>query len=396
VMPGAQNCIGSSIRKMDLAMSGNILSTIAHSLTSGTIAEMAARARIDGASARKAAELGVPAILGALTELLSRPKGDARLTSVLARPWFNHLDTSGPLETSGLSMQGQQGGSSLLTFLLGEESACILANTIGRCVGACQGAMHPFLDTLMATILHALVQQCCAARPDGKEIANLLRVERDLVATAMPAGLASLLRGNGFYERLGRSLPPVPALAAQSRTWAGKTTARPPATASGVASLARDLYATWPYWVLPLLALTGLGWYFLAGNMSHRAGGANLVIAPLPEFRSRAASTASVNGNSNLAAADQGRDDDNRVDQKSANVTEVAGADPQTAAAVVSQGRFLGIGEADLHRRHDQNGGEVRPLADPAKDELSIAATPWRRHLRFVSPEFKGAIPQRD
>ena len=377
-------------------MSGNNLATIAHSLTSGTIAEMAARARIDGASARKALELGVPAILAALTELHSGSKGDARLTSVLARLWRNPLDKGGPPE-SGMPMQGQQADGSLVTFLLGEESAGILAKTIGRCVGAGEGAMHPFLDSLMATILRALVQQCGAANPDGKAVANLLRVERDLVATAMPAGLASLLREKGFYDRLGCSLPPVPVLAARRRTWAFKTTPRPPATASGVASLARDLYVTWPYWVLPLIALTGLGWYFLAGDMSQRGGGAaNVVIAPLPELRSRAAGKASLNGNSNLAFADQGRDDDNRVGQKSANVTEVAGADPQTAVAVVSQGRFLGIGEADLHRRHDHNGGDVHPLADPAKDELAIAATPWRRHLRFVSPEFKDAIPQRD
>jgi hypothetical protein len=395
-MPGAQNCLASSIRKMDLAMSGNILATIAHSLTAGTVAEMAVRARIDGASARKAAELGVPAILGALTELHFRSKGDARLTSVLARVWRNPLDKSGPPETSGMPMQGQQAGGSLVTLLLGEESAGILAKTIGRCVGAGEGAMHSFLDTLMATILCALVQQCGAANPDGKAVANLLKVQRDLVATAMPAGLASLLREKGFYDQLGCSPPPLPMLAAQRRTWAGKTSPRPPATASGIASLARDLYVTWPYWVLPLIALTGLSWYFLAGDMSQRGGGAAKVIAPLLELRSRAASKASVNGNSSLAVADQGRDDDNRVGQQSANVTEVAGADPQTAVAVVSQGRFLGIGEAD--RRHDQNGGEIRPLADPTKDELSIAATssPWRRHLRFVSPDFKAAIPQRD
>ena len=377
-------------------MSGNILATIAHSLTSGTIAEMAARARIEGASARKAAELGVPAILGALTELHFRSKGDARLTSALARL---SLDKGGPPETSGMPMQEQQVGGALVPFLLGEESAGILAQTIGKCVGVGAGAMQPFLDALMATILRALVQQCGAANLDGKAVANLLRVQRDLVATAMPAGLASLLREKGFYDRLGCSLPPVPALAAQPRTWAGKTTPRPPARASGGASLARDLYVTWPYWVLPLIALTGLGWYFLAGDMSQRVGGAaTVVVAPLPELRSRAASKASVIGNGILAAADQGRDDDSRVGQKAANVTEVAGADPQTAVAVVSQGRFLGIGEADLHRRHDQNGGEVRPLADPTKNELSIAATssPWRRRLRFVSPDFKAAIPQRD
>ena len=340
-------------------MSGNILATIAHSLTSGTIAEMAARARIDGASARKAAELGVPAILGALTELHFRSKGDARLTSVLAGLWRNPLDKGGPPETSGMPMQEQAGGS-LVTFLLGEESAGILAKTIGRCVGAGEGAMHPFLDTLMATILRALVQQCGAANLDGKAVANLLRVERDLVATAIPAGLASLLREKGFYDRLGCSLPPVPVLAARRRTWAGKTTPRPPATASGVASLARDLYVTWPYWVLPLIALTGLGWYFLAGDMSQRGGGAaNVVIAPLPELRNRGASKASVNGNSNLAAADQGRDDDNRVGQKSANVTEaMAGAGPQTAVA---------DGQPRPLPRHRRGGS-----ASPARSE-------WRR-----------------
>ena len=64
---------------------GTLLAAIARDLTLDDVDALAAQADIDRASARKAAELAVPALVSGLSELPFRANGIARLTSALAR-----------------------------------------------------------------------------------------------------------------------------------------------------------------------------------------------------------------------------------------------------------------------------------------------------------------------
>jgi hypothetical protein len=241
--------------------------------------------------------------------------------------------------------------------------------------------MHAFLDGLAATVLGTIDEVCRQANCDGKALASLLRAERELATAAMPAGLSDLLRGNGFYARLG--------LAALPRAVGGQTDAKP----ALLPRSARKAYARRAYWALPLTALMAGVWYFHAAAIKQwvTSGGADVVIS-LPEFIGR--STASQSG-----LAD--RDVYDRAGENIGTVTDLlVGAERQFAAAFVGFGRVLGFGEeriarpvADLQSRQDRDG--VQPLVvDLAKDELNVAPPPpaSEQWLRFSSPQFRDAI----
>lgn len=245
--PVASRLLNAHCWKWMLAMSGDILATIARGLTPDQITAFAAQVEIDAASARKAAELGVPAILVALSELAQSGRGAARLAIVLRQR------ACGLGRSPRSAAQASQAEDSPIAFLLGAESSAALASAIGRCVGASAAATQAFLDEVTATILSALAEEC---GPRGDEaIADLLKLNRELFAGAMPAGLSNLLEANAFFDRLGRSTTSLSVRRAE------------PARPAPPPRLARRGQARMA-WLLAVLGLiAGAAWYlFCAGN----------------------------------------------------------------------------------------------------------------------------------
>ena len=359
-------------------MSGKLLATIAQVLTADAVDAMAAHAQIDRASARKAAELGVPALIGGLSELLAK-KGLARLMRAIASQTL-------PGETAAMSVPGRSDGGSLLTFLFGFESADVLAAAIGRIVGAGERSTHAFLDALASRVLIVIAREDQAIA-GGKGLAQLLRAEREPVATALPAGLSSALRANGFYEHLGRPAPATMPAAEPGSPTNTSLPARFGASRTGG-------YARWGYWALPLLTLFAGVWYFHAEAL-HRwvgSGGTDVAIPPWSELRTRLARTASQIE----WIGDRGHDGDSRAGEGMGTLTDlVVGAATQVATA-------LGIGEApvaapvaDFEPRQENDGADERLGIDPVEPGLEAApARPGaRQRLHFVAPAFKDAIP---
>jgi hypothetical protein len=342
---------------------------------------LAAQLDIDRASARKAAELAVPALVSGLSELPFRANGIARLTSALARP------SASPGEAAG--MPQPQGEASLITSLLGSGSAEALASAIGRFVGASPRSMHAFLDGLAVTVLGAIAEVCRQANIEGKGLPTLLRAERELAAAAMPAGLSDLLRGNGFYARLGR-----PGLAALPQAAGAQTDARQ----AGSPSIARNAYARWAYWALPLTALVAGVCFFHAAAINQWVASASTDLdISLPELIGRSAGTASQSWVADSSY--QGRDVYDGAGENIGTVTDLLG-EGGLAAAVANLGRLLGYGEesaalpvADVRSRQDHDGAQSL-VVDPAKDQSNVASPPAasRQRLRFSSPPFRDAI----
>ena len=356
-------------------MSGQLIATVSQFLTSEVIDAMAAQAHIDPASARKAAELGVPAILSGLAEFELRANGVARLRSAIAKL------PSNPGETGRVSLPPQQGGASLITDFFGAESAEVLACGIGRFVGASKSSTHAFLDGLASAVLGAVAGQARQANADDKDLANLLRAEQEPAAAALPIGLSNLLRSNGFYKNLGH---PTPAGLCGGQAHASLT-------GSTVAAAAAGAHARWAYWALPLAVLVAGVAYFHANAINPWVGpgGSHVVVSPLGD--PRAPVTANQTG-----AAYPGSAVSNAAAEKRGTLTElVAGADARVRAALLSLARFLGTGEeghavalVDLQRRQDNERGD-------ATDELTRAAAGVsRQRLRFVSPGFKDLMAQ--
>ena len=354
-------------------MSGTVLATVARSVTLDRIDAMAEHAAVDRASARKAAELGVPAILTALNENLCRASGVARLRQAL------HMGSAakGPK---------QEGSGGVIGFLLGDARAAALASAIGRFVGARESSTLAFLDELTAAILGALAEASGEASADGRAVANLLKAERDGIAAAMPSGLASLLGAHGLSQRPGRSALPTPAPGR-----GGSASA-----ASGTRRLGTSRAAC----ALALLALTGVAWSLLAPGVEQQtAGGAGdgvVSALPAPDARLMGRDGMRVE----MIATEQLQDVD--AFNRARTVTDwLGGSEGPIVAALVRLGRLVGIGAADVALPvadwalwPDRGRPEERRLVEAANAGMDGPSAPalGRQHLRFVSEEFRDAI----
>ena len=357
-------------------MSGKVLATIGQVLTVDVIDAMAGRAEMDRASARKAAELGVPAILTALTELVSRPSGVARLTRALAG------------QSTSLVEDGR---GDRIGVLLGGANAGALALAIGRFVGAPKCSAYALLEQLTATILQALAREDANAHAGGEGVANLLMAEKDLIAAAMPVGLSSLLGAQPGPRRV----------AAGRSTMAGRGTARGeidhPSRGGATASpLMRRLTAGPALGAVSLVALAALACYVFAAKVEQIGGGSgDGVVASLPEPNIPPQVQADVAPLD--ASAPQPWTDINDLGGGKMGAADVLGGLDGIRSALVRLEHFFGFGEHGiagpvvrlLNRRHD-NDPDRRLILDAEETDLLAA----RRQLRFASPQFKQAIHQ--
>jgi hypothetical protein len=352
-------------------MSGKILATVGDVVTLDLVDILAERAQIDRASARKAAELGVPAILATLSERILRPGGVARMTQALQK---------GPVAWG----QTQEGAAGVTAFLLGDLRAGALASAIGRFVGARASSTMLFLDELTVAILGALAQASGHVKADGKAIANLLKAQSEETAAAMPLGLASLLGANGSYQGPDSVLP------AATRVTDGSSTAR--GRGAGRAA-----------WVLAVLALTGLAWYVLAAGMTQQTGGEadDRVVLALPVPDARPLGQVGMRAEVVTAPAQLHRPDLSSAREKMRTVLDVlGGTEGPIAPVLVSLGRLLGLRErgvailpADVALLPDQVRAEERRLLGQAAARTgSSAPALGRQNLSFASEEFREAI----
>jgi hypothetical protein len=333
----------------DLAMSEKLLATIGDVVTLDLVDAMAERVQIDRASARKAAELGVPAILVALTDRVGRANGVARLTQALQK---------------GSVARGPEGAPAGVTaFVLGDERAGALASAIGRFVGARESSTLTFLDQLTVAILGALGQ--ASGEVNGKTIATLLKAQSEDIAAAMPVGLASLLAAHGSKQRPGGWALPTPA-----RGRDGSAVARRTSRAA---------------WALALLAITGLAWYLLAVGMQEQTGGEPGEARPLGQVGLRAEVVSAI---AHLQSPDFLNSAGERM---RARIT----------AALVSLGRRIGLPEGDpaisaaqVALWSDQGRAEEPRVVDGAKAAQTGPSAPalGRQRLSFVAEGFREAI----
>jgi hypothetical protein len=346
-------------------MSGKILATVSDVVTLDLVDVLAERAQIDRASARKAAELAVPAILAAMTERILRPGGVARMTQALQKG-------------SVACGQTQEGAAGVTAFLLGDQRAGALASAIGRFVGARASSTLIFLDDLTVAILGALAQASGHVKADGKAIANLLKAQSEEIAAAMPLGLASLLGANG-------SQGPAP-------------------RGRDGSSVARSRGAGRAAWVLALLALTGLAWYLLAAGMKQQTGGepGDRVVTALPVPDAQPLGQVGMRAQVVTATAQLHRPDllSSAGEGMRSVIDVLGGSEGPIATALVSLGRLLGLREggvailpADVALSPDRvRAEERRSLGRAAAGTGSSVPVLGRQNLSFASEGFRAAI----
>jgi uncharacterized protein DUF937/PRC-barrel domain protein len=319
-------------------MSTNLVSTITQVLSSNFVSRVSSSLGLDGAQVEKALQAGGPALLAALTSLVSKPGGAAKLADTLAQQQPGVL-------TSLANMIGGSGqkalidtGVSTLTSLLGGTTTSALTNAVGQYAGIGEGGSKSLMGVLGPVVMGVLGQQQRGSGLDATGLADLLASQKDNIARALPAGFASYLSGTGILDRItGPTARPEPAYA------------RSPSSST-----------TTPSWLLPalgILAIGALAWYLFSGP-------AKQTVATLP---TKVETPAQMPGKAIfIVRADEaknwiGRPVYSSDNKKVGEITEITrDPDDKVAEVYIDTGSFLGIG-ATRYRVTSEQIQEVKP-----------------------------------
>jgi hypothetical protein len=374
-------------------MATDIASVVSRFLTPEVIGKLATAAGLDSAAAGTAVSAAVPSILSGLAGMAATPGGARQLANAV---------TEQPTDLLGSAVRGLTGsaapmaekGTSLLSSLLGGGPLGLLTSAVSKFAGVGEGSIRTLMGLLTPVIMGVLGREQRAAGLDMNGLARMLTGQKEQIAAAIPPGLNRLLDANW----LGSTASP------ERRTYDTPRAAYdPPRTAHAQRAVAepatRTLGTTWPYWVLPLLALGGLLWYMLPSDRqsvepkavepartSQPATPSNKVAAN-PESKSIFLARAPDNWVSigNRPNDYVGQDIHDRNGQKLGTIKDaLIGPDGTAAAVLLNVGRFLGIGDKDIAvplsaLQLDQRDNTRRIVIDATKETLQAAPAFERR-----------------
>jgi hypothetical protein len=264
-------------------MATNLVSSVMQCLTPDLVAKIARTLGIDPDLAQKVVAAAVPAILASFGGLAAKPAGAQQLSNALEQ---QHPDMLAHI-TDAIGGSDQRAiadtGSGLLSSLLGGGGLNALVSAVSTHAGVDQNSGKSILGLLAPMVVGALGQQQRSDGLDADGIADLLSSQKDQIAAAMPSGLANMLGARGMLGAVDGG-PRRGAESAAAATGSATAAARRVAGATGdaagrAAGAASDAAAnagqvayaaaraprtpTWPFWILGLVVLGGIGWYFL-------------------------------------------------------------------------------------------------------------------------------------
>lgn len=326
-------------------MTESIIAAVSRFLTPEMVGKIGSATGLDRATAQKAVDASVPAILGGFADLASKPAGARQLASAIAE------QPSGLLSTLATVMSGnkqlQENGGGMLASLLGSGALGTMVSGVSKFAGIEQGPARGLIGLLAPAVLGVLGREQHAAGMDAAGLARMLVGQKDQISAAMPPGLSSMLGTLGTRDGVSPSTSP-----SEARVYAGQqpgsTQYRPPA--SDVQSAGPS--SSWAYWALPLLALAGLLWYLLPSGRSPDTAQTTSVSAPvrvLPAAGDKSLYLTKASSNWTSLGAYYNQDIYNRAGEKIGVVKDLlVDPDGKINAAVIGVGRFLGIGEKDI------------------------------------------------
>ncbi len=364
-------------------MTENLVSAISRFLTPDMIGKMASVSGLDRSTTQSAAGALVPAILNGLADLATKPGGARQIADAIAEQPAGML--SNLAQTLGGAGMPAEKGTGLLSSLLGGGVLNTLVSTLSRFVGIGEGSTRMLMGLLAPVILGVLGREQRAAGLETGGLARMLMGQKDQIAAAMPVGLSDLLSSRVRMQegaetiREGRTYTEGPETAHTYRAaTSGTTGVRRP-----VETREPESGWNWAYWALPLLALGGLLWYLLPGSTDRTATaptpGTSVTQTTAPTTPGKVTYLTKPANDWISVAVIQNQDIHNKAGEKIGSIKDLlVGADGRIHAAVLSVGRFLGMGDKDvavpmsaleIERRDDGR----RVTIDVVKETLNAA-----------------------
>jgi sporulation protein YlmC with PRC-barrel domain len=373
-------------------MTDNLVSAISRFLTPDLIGKMASVSGLDRSTTQSAVGACVPAILNGLADVAAKPGGARQLADAIAEQPAGMLSNlSQTLGSAGLSAEK---GGGLLSSLLGGGVLNTLVSTLSRFIGIGEGSTRTLMGLLTPVVLGVLGREQRAAGLETGGLARMLMGQKDQIAAAMPVGLSDLLSSRVRMQEGAETVRPEARTYAEARSYDAPEREIPRATTPGarrpVETREGGSEWNWAYWVLPLLALGGLLWYLLPGS---QIGTDRTATAPPTQTTTPGTglptTTPSPPGKVTYFAKAQPdwqpiglyyqQDIYNKAGEKIGSVKDLLiGPDGRVHAAVLSVGRFLGLGERDIavplsSIEIDRRPDGTRITIDVVKDTLQTA-----------------------
>ena len=353
------------------------------------IGKIASVSGLDRSTTQSAVGACVPAIMNGLAELATKPGGARQIADAIAEQPAGML--SNLAQTLGGASMPAEKGTGLLSSLFGGGVLNTLISTLSRFIGIGEGSTRALLGLLAPVVLGVLGREQRAAGLETGGLARMLMGQKDQIAAAMPVGLSDLLSSRVRMQegaegvREGRSYT-------EGRTYdapeTGATYRAPPTGTSGVrrpVETREESSWSWAYWALPLIALGGLLWYLLPGTHTgtdRTATAPTTQVAPgttTPTTPGKVTYLTKPAADWTPVAMYYQQDIHNKAGEKIGTVKDLLVApDGRIQAAVLSVGRFLGLGDKDvavpmsfveIDKRADGN----RVTIDVAKETLQSA-----------------------
>lgn len=246
-------------------MATNLVSSVMQFLTPDLVAKIARMLGIDADVAQKMVGAAVPAIFASFAGLAARPAGAQQLADAVEQQRPDMLSQISNAIGGSSQKAIADSGSGLLSTLLGGSRLNGLVSAVSSFSGVNQSAGKSALGLLAPVVLGTLGQQQPSGGFDASGVANLLASQKDQIAAAMPSSLANTLGARGMLDALDGSLRrgTESATAAAGRMAGTMSDTAMGASQAAAAAARKPLAASWPYWLLALAVLAGLGWYFL-------------------------------------------------------------------------------------------------------------------------------------
>jgi len=370
-------------------MTENLVSAVSRFLTPEMIGKIASVSGLDRSTTQSAVGACVPALLNGLSELATKPGGARQIADAIAEQPAGML--SSLAQTLGGASMPAEKGTGLLSSLFGGGVLNTLISTLSRFVGIGEGSTRALLGLLAPVVLGVLGREQRAAGLETGGLARMLMGQKDQIAAAMPVGLSDLLSSRVRMQegaegvREGRSYT-------EGRTYdAPETGATHRASPTGTSGVRRPVETreesswSWAYWALPLIALGGLLWYLLPGTHTgtdRTATAPTTQVAPgttTPTTPGKVTYLTKPAADWTPVAMFYQQDIHNKAGEKIGTIKDLLVApDGRIQAAVLSVGRFLGLGDKDvavpmsfveIDKRADGN----RVTIDVAKETLQSA-----------------------
>jgi len=192
----------------------------------------------------------LPGLLSGLTNAASSPRGAGALFDAVQNQDEGLLGNMGNLLGGNQASSLASNGSSLLSSLLGNGALSQLAGVVANVAGASRGNSSSLIGMLAPIIIGVIKRKVFDGGLNAGSLANMMMGQKDNINAAMPQAFSSDLKSAGFFDSI--SPEGLSALSSPEVTHASD---------SGSHQAAEKSSGGFMKWLLPLIAVLGLGWF---------------------------------------------------------------------------------------------------------------------------------------